>query len=199
MHCTSTKGPLAIEMHPEWAPLGAQRFLSLVADGAFDGTAIYRVVKRGNEPEAVQFGVIKDEEKRRKWQSQARLKDDVQFFSSPNFHKGMISFAGGGPNTRGSDVFITFLTGNANGTPRAPWETPFGIINDTGLAAVAQFGGTGDLKFLGGNAPDMGKGYDALKISHPHMDYLGTCTLTSKRRRTRHGRRRLFRSTEFGT
>ena len=71
----------------------------------------------------------------------------------------MISFAGGGPNTRGTDLFITFMTGNANGltpimsninyfflfalvytlcegNPGAPWETPFGIINETGLEAV---------------------------------------------------------------
>ena len=56
----------------------------------------------------------------------------VQIFSNPNFHRGMISFAGAGPNTRGTDVFITFMTGNANGTPRAPWETPFGIIDEEG-------------------------------------------------------------------
>ena len=53
-----------------------------------------------------------------------------QIFSKPNFQRGMISFAGGGPDTRSTDVFITFMTGNANGTPRAPWETPFGIIDE---------------------------------------------------------------------
>merc|ERR1719242_2651446 len=65
--CTSTKGTFTIEMHPEWAPIGAERFLDLIRDGAFDGTVIYRVVRRGDEPEAVQFGFIKDEEQRRKW------------------------------------------------------------------------------------------------------------------------------------
>ena len=30
---------------------------------------------------------------------------------------------------------------------------------------------------MGGNAPDLGKGYDALKTSHPDIDYLGKCWL----------------------
>uniref|UniRef100_A0A7S2X6T1 PPIase cyclophilin-type domain-containing protein n=1 Tax=Lotharella oceanica TaxID=641309 RepID=A0A7S2X6T1_9EUKA len=179
VHCTSTKGEFTIEMHPEWAPIGAERFLALVQDGAYDGTVIYRVVRRGKEraPEAVQFGFVRDEALRRKWREQPNLKDDTQIFSNPNFHRGMISFAGGGPNTRSTDVFITFMTGNANGTPRAPWETPFGIIGEEGLRTIGAFGGVGDLAMLGGDAPDLGKGYEALKTSHPNIDYLGKCTL----------------------
>uniref|UniRef100_A0A7S3Z206 Uncharacterized protein n=1 Tax=Lotharella globosa TaxID=91324 RepID=A0A7S3Z206_9EUKA len=32
---------------------------------------------------------------------------------------------------------------------------------------------------LGGDAPDLGKGYEALKTSHPNIDYLGKCTLVA--------------------
>ena len=60
---------------------------------------------------------------------------------------------------------------------QAPWEVPFGIIDDAGLEIVASFGGTGDLQQFGGNAPDMSKGYEALKQSHPNIDYLGACKL----------------------
>ena len=55
---------------------------------------------------------------RERWQRKKTLKDDAQIFKSPNFHRGMIAYAGGGPNTRGIDLFITYMTGNANGTPR---------------------------------------------------------------------------------
>jgi MYXO-CTERM domain-containing protein len=90
----------------------------------------------------------------------------------------MISFAGAGPNTRGSDVFITFMTGTANGTPRAPWETPFGIIDEEGLRAVTSFYPEyGDFKSFGGNAPELGRKYESYKESHPLIDYLGECTL----------------------
>jgi cyclophilin family peptidyl-prolyl cis-trans isomerase len=105
-------------MHPEWAPIGASRFMGLIRDGAFDGTAIYRVVKRGNnDTEAVQFGAIKDSVLRQKWETEPKLVDDPQIFSNPNFSRGMISFAGSGPNSRATHVFITFMTGNANGNP----------------------------------------------------------------------------------
>ena len=58
-----------------------------------------------------------------------------------------------------------------------PWEVHFGVIDDAGLEIVASFGGTGDLQQFGGNAPDMSKGYEALKQSHPNIDYLGACKL----------------------
>ena len=89
--------------------------------------------------QAVQFGYPKDEAVRNRWRRKPNLKDDAQIFKSPNFHRGMIAYAGGGPNTRGIDLFITYMTGNANGTPRAPWETPFGIIDEPGMQHVTKF------------------------------------------------------------
>ena len=44
VHCTSTKGPFTLRLRPEWAPLGAARFLELVRDGFFDGApSVFRV------------------------------------------------------------------------------------------------------------------------------------------------------------
>ena len=172
VRCGSTKGPFTIEIHPEWSPIGAERFIELIKDGVFDGTVIYRVVK----DQAVQFGYPKDPTLREKWRKAPNLRDDPQIFANPNFRRGMISFAGGGPNTRGVDVFITFMTGNANGNPGAPWETPFGIIDEAGMRAVTSFTWEyGDFEGFGGHAPEMGKGYEALKTSHPNIDFLGKC------------------------
>jgi len=174
IHCESTKGPFTIEMHPEWAPIGAARFLAAMKAGVYDGTVIYRVVRN----EAVQFGYPKDPVLRKEWQSKPELKDDQQIFRNPNFHRGMISFAGHGKNSRGLDLFITFMTGNANGHPQAPWETPFGIIDEQGLKAVTSFTSEyGDFGSFGGHAPELGNGYEALKKSHPNIDYLGKCEL----------------------
>eukprot|EP00040_Diaphanoeca_grandis_P024110 m.132163 g.132163 ORF g.132163 m.132163 type:complete len:374 (+) comp29594_c0_seq1:186-1307(+) len=174
VHCESTKGPFTIEMHPEWAPIGAKQFLAAVKDGVYDDTVIYRVVR----DQAVQFGFPKDPEIRGKWRSKPSIKDDPQIFKNPNFHRGMIAFAGGGKDSRGIDVFITFMTGNANGTPRAPWESPIGIIDEEGMKAVTSFNPEyGDFDWLGGNAPNLGKGYESLKKTHPNLDYLGKCKL----------------------
>ena len=43
------------------------------------------------------------------------LKDEPIQFADPNFRRGMISFAGSGKDSRSTDVFITLMTGNANG------------------------------------------------------------------------------------
>ena len=58
-----------------------------------------------------------------------------QIFQKPNFHRGMISYAGNGPDSRGIDLWIAFNTQNNNGGPQAPWETPFGIIDEEGMRA----------------------------------------------------------------
>eukprot|EP00566_Odontella_aurita_P017811 CAMPEP_0113582686 /NCGR_PEP_ID=MMETSP0015_2-20120614/32061_1 /TAXON_ID=2838 /ORGANISM="Odontella" /LENGTH=268 /DNA_ID=CAMNT_0000487403 /DNA_START=54 /DNA_END=859 /DNA_ORIENTATION=- /assembly_acc=CAM_ASM_000160 len=174
VHCGSTKGNFTIEIHHNWCPLGAARFLDMVRDG---------VDNPAGEPEAIQFGFLKNETLRRKWSTGiSPVKDDPQIFADPNFRRGMTSFAGSGPNSRGSDIFITFMTGNANGRDTAPWEVPFGIIAEDDLInVIGKFGGSGDLPQFGGTAPDLSKGYEALKTSHPNIDYFHNCTVVKNK------------------
>src|SRR3954465_7595865 len=40
---TST-GPVVIEVHRDWAPLGADRFYNLVKNGYYDGVRFFRVI-----------------------------------------------------------------------------------------------------------------------------------------------------------
>jgi hypothetical protein len=46
---------------------------------------------------------------------------------------------------------------------------------------IAEFGGTCDFVEKDCNAPKMHKGYEALKQSHPNIDYLGVCKLVPTR------------------
>ena len=41
----TSKGPIVIEVHREWAPRGADRFYELVASRYYDDTRFFRVVK----------------------------------------------------------------------------------------------------------------------------------------------------------
>jgi hypothetical protein len=43
--CDTTKGPVVIEVHPAWAPLGAARFLELVESDYFSDVALFRCIK----------------------------------------------------------------------------------------------------------------------------------------------------------
>src|SRR5437868_10417095 len=52
----TTKGPIVIEVHREWAPRGADRFHELVTAGYFDDNRFFRVVKG----QWAQFGINGD-------------------------------------------------------------------------------------------------------------------------------------------
>jgi len=54
VHCETTKGPLTIEVHKDWSPLGAERFLELVQDNFFTDIAFFRCV----EGFLTQFGYL---------------------------------------------------------------------------------------------------------------------------------------------
>ena len=117
VQCSTTKGDLLIEIYPEWAPLGASRFLELVQDQFYTNIAFFRCVKHF----LTQFGITEDITKKH-WHNN-QIKDD------PNLHLGIkqnyLSFAGGGPNTRSTQLFIAFEDLDFLGNE--PWETPFGI------------------------------------------------------------------------
>jgi peptidyl-prolyl cis-trans isomerase A (cyclophilin A) len=117
--CQTTKGPIKIEVYSEWAPLGAQRFLELVKDNFYTNIALFRCVERF----LVQFGISEDPTKKH-WH-RADIPDD------PNLNLGIkkhyVSYAGGGPNTRSTQLFIAFEDLDFLG--HEPWETPFGKKN----------------------------------------------------------------------
>jgi peptidyl-prolyl cis-trans isomerase A (cyclophilin A) len=119
VHCTTTKGPLVIEVYRDWSPLGADRFLELVQDGFYTDIAFYRCV-RGF---LTQFGISEDKSKKHWHRNQ--IQDD------PNLHLGIkknyVSYAGGGPNTRSTQLFIAFEDLDFLG--KEPWETPFGRLH----------------------------------------------------------------------
>src|ERR1700753_1263045 len=66
----TTKGPFTVEVHRDWAPIGADRFYNLVKNGFYDNTRFFRVI----EGFMVQFGVNGDPKVASVWKG-ARLKE----------------------------------------------------------------------------------------------------------------------------
>ena len=116
--CDTTQGMLRIEIYESWAPLGAKRFLELVKDNFFTDIAFFRCVSGF----LTQFGIT-DNPSKKHWHRETILDD-------PNLHKGIkenyLSFAGGGPNTRSTQLFIAFKDLPFLG--KEPWEVPFGKV-----------------------------------------------------------------------
>ena len=116
---TTTKGDFVVEVHRDWAPLGADRFYNLVKNGFFTNAAFFRVVPGF----VVQFGLSANPEVNKAWEH-AAIKDDPVMGSNK---RGMLVFATAGPNTRTTQLFINFAD---NSRLDAMGFAPFGTVTD---------------------------------------------------------------------
>ena len=97
----TSKGPFVIEVHREWAPLGADRFYNLVKNGFYDGTRFFRV----RPGFMAQFGLNGDPNIQAVWQ-RASLRDEPPVKSNT---RGFVSFTKESlPNTRFTQIFINY-------------------------------------------------------------------------------------------
>jgi peptidyl-prolyl cis-trans isomerase A (cyclophilin A) len=94
----TSKGPVVIEVHRDWAPIGTDHFLALVKAGYYDGDRFFRVVPGF----VVQFGINGDPAVTAKWRDMP-LQDDPVTQSNT---VGMVTYATSGPNTRTTQLFI---------------------------------------------------------------------------------------------
>jgi len=99
----TSKGRFVVDVHREWAPIGADRFYNLVKNGFFDEVRFFRVI--GGQ--LAQFGMHGDPRVQDAWRD-AAVQDDPVMHSNT---RGTVSFASRGPNTRTTQLFIN-LTDN---------------------------------------------------------------------------------------
>jgi peptidyl-prolyl cis-trans isomerase A (cyclophilin A) len=166
---TTTKGDFVIEVHRDWAPLGADRFYNLVKNGFYDDVAFFRVV-----PDfMVQFGMSGNPQIEAAW-GHASVKDDPVKQGNA---RGRITFAMGGPNTRTTQVFIN-LADNARLDPKG--FSAFGAVSQ-GMDVVDQFySGYGE-GAPDGNGPSQktaeSEGNAYLSRDFPKLDYIKKATI----------------------
>jgi cyclophilin family peptidyl-prolyl cis-trans isomerase len=160
---TTTAGDFVVEVHPEWAPVGAARFLTLVRNGYFDGSGFFRVVPGF----VVQFGLAADPADTKVWVDSV-IRDDPVKVSN---RRGTVVFATAGPNTRTTQIFINY--GN-NGRLDRQGFAPFGRVVE-GMERVDR------ISAAHGQSPDQGmiraKGNEYLKENFPKLDYIETAKI----------------------
>jgi peptidyl-prolyl cis-trans isomerase A (cyclophilin A) len=155
----TTKGEFVIEVHRDWAPLGADRFYNLVRQGFFTDVAFFRAIPNF----MAQFGISGNPKIAAAWKD-ANIKDDPVKGSNK---RGTITFATAGPNTRSTQFFINFKD---NGGLDSQGFAPFGEVVD-GMDVVDKiYTGYGDAP----RGPDQGKlaeeGKPYLDKNFPQLD-----------------------------
>jgi peptidyl-prolyl cis-trans isomerase A (cyclophilin A) len=167
----TSAGTFVIEVHPDWAPRGADRFTTLVKSGYYDGVRFFRVLPGF----MAQFGISGDPRVWATWAKQ-RLPDDPVRQSNT---RGMVSFATAGPNTRTAQVFINY--GN-NSPLDGQGFAPFGQVV-LGMDVVDRlFAGYGE-GAPEGHGPDQqqiwAKGNAYLQREFPKLDYIKRATIVT--------------------
>jgi homoserine O-acetyltransferase len=119
VHLETSKGPIVIEVHREWAPLGAARFHELVRRGYYDDTRLFRVVAG----RWAQFGINGDPRVSVRWRHRT-IRDDPPRVSNA---RGTVAFAFAVPHGRTTQVFISLAD---NTSLDAQGFAPFGRVTE---------------------------------------------------------------------
>lgn len=96
----TSAGDFVIEFVPSWSPLGVARVKELVEAGFYDECRFFRVV-----PDfVVQWGMNGDPDVHKQWVKQP-IDDEPTLKSNL---RGYVTFAKGGPDSRSTQLFISF-------------------------------------------------------------------------------------------
>jgi cyclophilin family peptidyl-prolyl cis-trans isomerase len=122
VNCESTVGPFVLELQPNWAPWGVNRFLKLVSDGYFNGSPLNR------SHFFVNFGNTPNKDLLSKWNSIPPIPDDLSSLKpvESGFKRGMVSFSSRPSDGRSTNLFIILADDETLGMK--PWETPIGQV-----------------------------------------------------------------------
>ena len=127
----TTKGPIVIEVHRDWAPHGADRFYELVTSGYYDDNRFFRVVAG----RWAQFGINGDPSVAKTWREKT-IPDDPRKQSNV---RGTVAFAFASPNGRATQVYIAL--GDLSSTQDAQGFAPFGrVVSGPADALNSEYG-----------------------------------------------------------
>ncbi|HLK66174.1 MAG TPA: peptidylprolyl isomerase [Bryobacteraceae bacterium] len=165
----TSKGLVVIEVHRDWAPIGADHLYTLVKSGFYDNNYFFRYIRNF----IVQFGINGDPKTNNTWKNMNLLDDPVKQTNA----RGTLTYATAGPRTRSTQLFIN-LRNNAELDTRG--FSPLGKVI-TGMNVVDSFyAGYGEMP-PDGQGPDPGKielqGTEYLTTHFPKLDYIKKATI----------------------
>ena len=168
----TSKGDVVIEVHRDWAPLGADRFYNLVNSGFFDGVRFFRVISGF----MAQFGIHGDPKVAAAWRDATIADDPVRQHNV----RGMVSFATAGPNTRTTQLFINYAD---NSRLDGMGFSPIGQIVQ-GMDVVDRLYAAYGEGAPAGHGPSQGRiqteGNEYLARDFPQLDQIKRATIVAR-------------------
>lgn len=110
----TSRGPVDVLAHKDWAPVGVDRFYTLVNNHYYDDARFFRVVKNF----VAQFGLAANPSVTKAWRVRALPDEPVKHSNS----RGTIAYARGGVNTRTTQLFFNLVN-----NPRLDTLNTFGF------------------------------------------------------------------------
>lgn len=166
----TSKGLVDIEVHRDWAPIGADHFFELVKNGFYDGDRFFRVVRRF----AVQFGINGDPQTNALWSTGMLPDDPVKEKNG----KGTLTYAQRGPNARTTQLFFN-LSDNRKTLDHAGFA-PIGKVVEGMDVVEGLYGFYGDMP-PSGQGPDptriQQQGNEYLQLHFPRLDFIKKATV----------------------
>jgi peptidyl-prolyl cis-trans isomerase A (cyclophilin A) len=161
----TSKGPIVIEVHRDWAPIGADHFYELVQKKYYDGDRFFRVVKGF----VVQFGLNGDPAVTGHWDNNNLPDDPVKQHNE----RGTLVYATAGPGTRTTQLFINLAN---NRSLDSQGFSPFGKVISGMDVVDSLYGGYGEAPSEEQNVIKS-RGNDYLTQHYPKLDYIKTATI----------------------
>ncbi len=104
VQCGTTKGPFTLRLIRKWSPLGYDRAVDLFQRSFYDHSHFFRTVHGF----LVQFGISYTTDVELRHFANTAIPDDPQLHPPITFEEGIVSFAGGGKDSRTSQLFIAY-------------------------------------------------------------------------------------------
>jgi peptidyl-prolyl cis-trans isomerase A (cyclophilin A) len=172
----TSKGPIVVAVHRDWAPNGADRFHELVETEYYDEARFFRI-RAGTW---AQFGINGDPKVAQAWRRKTIPDDPWKGVSNK---RGTVAYAFKDPNGRTTQVFINLKDNAATHDPslQTPDNAPFVVFGevsegmDVADALYADYGETTGGGIRAGKQDPVFEGGNAyLKEKFPLLDYIKT-------------------------
>ena len=177
----TSRGQFDVMARKAWAPIGVDRFYTLVQNKYFDDIRFFRVVKGF----VAQFGMSGDPKVFDEWKRRCMADEQVQRSNA----RGTVSFARGGPATRSVQLFVNLADNPVLDSLSGFGFPPIGEVVSGMDVVDSLYSGYGDAAPRSGpqygrEGPDQdsiaARGNAYLNAGWPKLDYIKTARVVQE-------------------